>query len=213
MMLKIGVDVLKDEEKFLEVLYSLENKEEIITILKTRLVLGENVPIKNIIERSEADINDLKKIEEITFKVKKLYLSENGAESFNEIRLRSSENYLLGIQNLSIHDFLDFNFLNNNYGYNFFNLGEISNRTYITNRRMYELYLTKDNSKLYLKKIKNSIQKTRSSFLGWYSNDDDNDNEVYLIEPEYNKQLIEFIVDITLKKNLKNKKSSSYFNF
>ena len=119
MMLKIGVDVLKDEEKFLEVLYSLENKEEIITILKTRLVLGERIPTREIILRSEKTEKQLKNLEVLTklrFKHKNLTMEGNlESKTFDvntQIVFFYVYNFVGGTYDRNLTDLYEFSSLN-----------------------------------------------------------------------------------------------------
>ena len=215
MMLKIGVDVLKDEEKFLEVLYSLENKEEIITILKTRLILGERIPTREIILRSEKIEKQLKNLEVLTklrFKHKNLTMEGNLESKTFDV-------------NTQIVFFYVYNFVGGTY-----------------DRNLTDLYLTKDKKQLYFidrfkeeYKLRKDMETTSNKVLDVvYTNSNREftleqvekdlvdlerikgyikSNTAFALDPDDNKMLIEFIADITLEKNLKDKEAVGYFDF
>ena len=216
-MAEIEVDVLKDEEKFLEVLYSLENKEEIITILKTRLVLGERIPTREIIlrsEKNEMQLENLGILNKIKFKYKNLtaggeleLVEVKKEQEFSNIYRSLEGNPMIPDENNNIY----FNV------YNFIEKYEDKNLT--------DLYLTKDKKQLYFidrfrvengtgrnikYKRKGGISAVTEAIA---SRAIISSNTVFALEPEYNRDLIEFIADITLEKNLKDKKSAGYFDF
>lgn len=47
------IEYIKDEKKFLEVLYLLNEKEDIEKLIKMRLISGKNLPVKDILLRSK----------------------------------------------------------------------------------------------------------------------------------------------------------------
>lgn len=47
------IEYIKDEKKFLEVLYLLNEKEDIEKLIKMRLISGKNLPVKDILLRNE----------------------------------------------------------------------------------------------------------------------------------------------------------------
>ena len=186
-------------------LYSLENKEEIITILKTRLVLGEGIPTREIILRSEKNETQLKNLgvlNKLKFKCKKL-TTERKLEVAEAYEL-----YFFDKDNLMTDE-------NNNIYFNVYNFIEK-----YEDKNLTDLYLTKDKKQLYFVdrfRKNNNFSGSGSSIWGSIANQNlgkvYNSNTVFALEPDDNKMLIEFIADITLEKNLKDKKSAGYFDF
>lgn len=178
-------DILKNEEKFLQLLYFLNKKEDIVNLLKMRLLVGEYIPLKEILWRSGKEISAFtEKFKYRKFgdgdnekqcddnKIQEFYISNVFKESY---RGSSNERVYLG-----------WTCLGNNVDW--------------SNTNGYQIKLRIASGELYLKMR-----------CKYYSNSNSFSYYTFVIDVSETERFIEYITDIIYEKNLKNKKSRDFF--
>ena len=199
------IEYIKDEKKFLEVLYLLNEKEDIEKLIKMRLISGKNLPVKDILLRNEKTsikgsfrykeykgLNDENYIQspmisEGEFEISKIL------DKVNE----SKDSFLNSMIDNRLTNFNVFLFEKTGelYFYGIYRYGELFSRVF------YNFDLRKNIENL-LKKEKEGSGVLR----------DDVVYHTFVIEIEDNPKLIESITDAVYERNQKEKEARNYFN-
>lgn len=179
-------DILKNEEKFLQLLYFLNKKEDIVNLLKMRLLVGEYIPLKEILWRSG------KEKSAFTEKFKYRKFGDGDKEK------QCDDN--------KIYEFYVSNVFNEYYSGNsneqvYFPIYGVrgGNNGYWSNTNGYQIKLKIASGELYLKMR-----------CGYYPNKDFG-YYTFVIDVSETERFIEYITNIIYEKNLKNKKSRDFF--
>ena len=178
-------DILKNEEKFLQLLYFLNKKEDIVNLLKMRLLVGDYIPLKEILWRSGKEKSEFNE----KFKYRKF----------------GDGDYEKECDDNKIQEFYISNVFKESYR------GSSNERVYLnwtcsgsegdwSNANGYQIKLKIDSGELYLKmRCKYYIGGTQ---FGYYT---------FVIDVSETERFIEYITNIIYEKNLKNKKSRDFF--
>ena len=179
-------DILKNEEKFLQLLYFLNKKEDIINLLKMRLLVGEYIPLKEILWRSGKEKSEFTE----KFKYRKFGDGDNEKQCDDN---KIQEFYISNV-------FKDFY------------IGSSSEKLYLpgwsiregnsgywSNANGYQIKLRITSGELYLKM---RCRYSSNYSFGYYT---------FVIDVSETERFIEYITNIIYEKNLKNKKSRDFF--
>ena len=180
-------DILKNEEKFLQLLYFLNKKEDIVNLLKMRLLVGEYIPLKEILWRSgKAKSGFTEKFKHRRFGDgdKEKQCDDNKIYEFYIDDI--FEEYYRGSYNEKVY-LAD-------YGITTENVAKWSN----TNG--YQIKLRIASGELYLKMR-----------CKYYSDSNSFSYYTFVIDVSETERFIEYITNIIYEKNLKNKKSRDFF--
>lgn len=179
-------DILKNEEKFLQLLYFLNKKEDIVNLLKMRLLVGEYIPLKEILWRSGKEKSEFTE----KFKYRKF------GDGDNEKQCDDNKVYEFYVSNV----FNEYYSGNSNEKVYFSDYGGIGSGGYWSNTNGYQIKLRIASGELYLKmRCKYNLNTSRFSY---YS---------FVIDVSETERFIEYITNIIYEKNLKNKKSRDFF--
>lgn len=179
-------DILKNEEKFLQLLYFLNKKEDIVNLLKMRLLVGEYIPLKEILWRSGKEKSEFTE----KFKYRKFGDGDNEKQcddnKIQEFYISNVFNeYYLGISSEKVY----FPYLGVKQGAS----------GYWSNNNGYQIKLRIASGELYLKMR-----------CGYYT-DKDFGYYTFVIDVSETERFIQYITNIIYEKNLKNKKSRDFF--
>lgn len=179
-------DILKNEEKFLQLLYFLNKKEDIVNLLKMRLLVGEYIPLKEILWRSGKEKSEFTE----KFKYRKFGDGDNEKECDDN----------------KIQEFYISNVFKKSYQ------GSSNERVYLpgcsmregnygdwSNANGYQIKLRIASGELYLKM---RCRRFSEYDFGYYT---------FVIDISETERFIEYITNIIYEKNLKNKKSRDFF--
>lgn len=178
-------DILKNEEKFLQLLYFLNKKEDIVNLLKMRLLVGEYIPLKEILWRSGKEKSEFTE----KFKYRKFGDGDDEKECDDN----------------KIQEFYISNVFNEYYP------GNSNEQVYLgwairkgtsgywSNANGYQIKLRIASGELYL-----------NMRCGYYPNKDFS-YYTFVIDVSETERFIEYITNIIYEKNLKNKKSRDFF--
>lgn len=180
-------DILKNEEKFLQLLYFLNKKEDIVNLLKMRLLVGEYIPLKEILWRSGKEKSAFTE----KFKYRKF------GDGYKEKQCDDNKIYEFYVSNV----FNEYYSGNSNEQVYFFDYGGIVSGGYWSNTNGYQIKLRIASGELYLKMRCNKYSFTTSNF-SYYT---------FVIDVSETERFIEYITNIIYEKNLKNKKSRDFF--
>jgi len=202
------IEYIKDEKKFLEVLYLLNEKEDIEKLIKMRLISGKNLPLKDILLRSKKTsidgsfrykeyegLNDENYIQspmihEEEFKISKILDKVNeGKGSFLNSMIDGS---------LTNYNVFLFEKTGELYFYGIYD--EYRNLLY---KVPYDFDLKKDIENLLKKEKEDSEAFIACSGYTAYT---------FVIEIEDNPKLIEAITDAVYERNQKEREARNYFN-
>lgn len=179
-------DILKNEEKFLQLLYFLNKKEDIVNLLKMRLLVGEYIPLKEILWRSGKEKSAFTE----KFKYRKFGDGDNEKGSDDN---KIQEFYISNV-------FKEYYSGNSNEQVYFPSYGvRGGNNGYWSNTNGYQIKLKIDSGELYLKMR-----------CGYYT-DENFGYYTFVIDVSETERFIEYITNIIYEKNLKNKKSRDFF--
>lgn len=199
------IEYIKDEKKFLEVLYLLNEKEDIEKLIKMRLISGKNLPVKDILLRSKKT-------------------SINGSFRYKEYEGLNDENY---IQSPMIHEgefkiskILDKVDEGKGSSLNSMINGSLTNYNVFLFEKTGELYFYGIYDKFYngfnfafdfdLKRNMEDLLKKENEnnkkVIDYYQVD------TFVIEIEDNPKLIESITDAVYERNQKEREARNYFN-
>lgn len=203
------IEYIKDEKKFLEVLYLLNEKEDIEKLIKMRLISGKNLPVKDILLRNEKS-------------------SLKGSLRYKEYEGLNDENYIhrpiTFTGEFEISEILDKvhedgeSFLNSMLPYNVYTnfnilLFEKTGELYfygiydeygdLLYKVPYDFDLKKDIENLLKKEKEKEDSKAFIDYSFYYT---------FVIEIEDNPKLIEAVTDAVYERNQKEREARNYFN-
>lgn len=182
-------DILKNEEKFLQLLYFLNKKEDIVNLLKMRLLVGEYIPLKEILWRSGKEKSEFTE----KFKYRKFGDGDNEKQcddnKIYEFYVSNVfENYYFGSRNERVYLSSLLTIQSGDYGF-------------WSNANGYQIKLKIASGELYLKMRCKYYANSNSQF-SYYT---------FVIDVSETERFIEYITNIIYEKNLKNKKSRDFF--
>lgn len=214
------IEYIKDEKKFLEVLYLLNEKEDIEKLIKMRLISGKNLPVKDILLRSKkTSINGSFRYKEYEGLNDENYIQSpmtyKGEFKISKIMDKVDEKKDSFLNSMIDNRLTNFNiFLFEKTGELYFY--GIKYDSYWLNSRNISIFsgLTavnisnnfdprKNIEKLLKKENKNSADFKECSEYIFYT---------FVIEIEDNPKLIEAITDAVYERNQKEREARNYFN-
>lgn len=187
-------DILKNEEKFLQLLYFLNKKEDIVNLLKMRLLVGEYIPLKEILWRSGKEKREFTE----KFKYRKFGDGDNekGSDD-NKIQEFYISNVFKEFYQGSSNERVNCLYKKDWRGilwYEFY--GDYINWS---NDNGYKIRLRIASGELYLKM---RCRRFSEYDFGYYT---------FAIDVSETERFIQYITNIIYEKNLKNKKSRDFF--
>lgn len=229
------IEYIKDEKKFLEVLYLLNEKEDIEKLIKMRLISGKNLPVKDILLRNEKTA--LKG--SFRYKEYKGLNDENYIQSpmISEGEFEISE--VLDKVNENRDSFLNSMIDNSLTNFNIFLFEKTGELYFYGIKYSIGSFLFRINSKNtnYLSSIGSSLASvttgvyqsvdtsnnsdTKKEIESLLKNENNKDGlvnkygrliDTFVIEIEDNPKLIESITDAVYERNQKEKEARNYFN-
>lgn len=202
------IEYIKDEKKFLEVLYLLNEKEDIEKLIKMRLISGKNLPVKDILLRSKkTSIDGSFRYKEYEGLNDENYIQSpmtyKGEFKISKIMDKIDEKKGSFLNSMIDNRLTNFNiFLFEKTGELYF-YGIYDKYGKLLYEIPYDFDLKKDIENLLKKEKEDSDDFIACSGYIFYT---------FVIEIEDNPKLIEAITDAVYERNQKEREARNYFN-